>query len=54
MAVCDAKSSASVYTTGKSNLRDRVLGKEEKDSFIAFPGKRGHSRLMPSKSCVLA
>ena len=47
MSVCGAKSSASVYTIGESNLRDRVLGKEEKDSFIALPGKGGHSQLMP-------
>ena len=26
---------------------DRVLGEGEKDSFIALPGKGGHSRLMP-------
>lgn len=54
VAVCDAKSSASEYTVGESNLRDRVLGKEEKDSFIALPGKGGHSRLMPPKPCVLS
>ena len=27
--------------------RDRVLGKGEKDSFTALPGKGGHSRLIP-------
>ena len=32
-------------------LRDRVLHEAE-NSFIALPGKRGHSRLMPSKLCV--
>ena len=33
-------------------LRDRVLGEVEKNSFIALPGKGGHSGLMPSKLCV--
>ena len=33
-----------------SNLRDRVLGEVEKDSFIALPGKGGHSRLLPQKT----
>ena len=32
--------------------RDRVLGGVENKSFIALPGKGGHSRLMPSKLCV--
>ena len=36
----------------ESNLRDRVLGEVEKNSFIALPGKGGHSGLMPSKLCV--
>ena len=40
------------YICVKSNLRDRVLGRVEKDSFVAMPGKGGHSRLMPSKPCV--
>ena len=35
------------------NFRDRVLGEVEKNSFIASPGKRGHSGLMPSKLYVL-
>ena len=34
----------------KSNLRDRALGEVEKNSFIALPGKGGHSRLLPSKT----
>ena len=28
------------------------MGEVEKNSFIALPGKGGHSRLMPSKLCV--
>ena len=43
----DAESSASLYTSPKSNLRDRVWGVEEKRSFIALPGKSGDSSLMP-------
>ena len=31
----------------KYECGDRVLGEEEKDSFIALPGKVGHNRLMP-------
>ena len=34
-------------TSTKLNLRDRVLGKVEKNSFIALPGKGDHSRLLP-------
>ena len=37
-------------TGAKSNLRDRVLGEVEKNSFIALSGKGGHSRLLPSKT----
>ena len=36
----------------QSNLGGRVLGEEEKHSFIALPGKGGHSGLIPSKPCV--
>ena len=36
----------------KSNLGDRVLGEVEKISFIALPGKGGHRRLIPFKTCV--
>ena len=36
------------------NLRDGVLGEVEKNSYIALPGKGGHSRLMPSTLCVLS
>ena len=37
-------------TGAESNPRDRVLGEVEKNSFIALPGKRGCSGLMPSKT----
>ena len=33
----------------ESNLRDRVLGEVEKNSFIGLPGKERHSRLLLSK-----
>ena len=39
-------------TVAKSNLRNRVSGEVEKNSFIALPGKGGHSGLVPSKNCV--
>ena len=38
------------YTGAKSNIRDRVLGKVEKNSFTALPGKRDPSRLLPSQT----
>ena len=38
-------------TSVESNLRDRVLGEVEKNSFIALPGKGGHSSYL-SKLCV--
>ena len=41
-----------LYTGTELNLRDRVLGKVEKNSFIALSGKGDHSGLMPSKLCV--
>ena len=34
----------------KLNLRDRVLGEAEKNSFMALPGKGGHSGLVPPKT----
>ena len=37
-------------TGTESNLRDRVLGEVEKNSFITLPGKGGHSGLLPSKT----
>ena len=40
-------------TGAKSNLGDRVLGEVEKNSFIALPGKGGHSRLVPLKIVCL-
>ena len=42
-----------LYTGAGLNLRDRVLGEAEKNSFIALPGKGGHSGLMPLSLCVL-
>ena len=39
----------SLCSGAKSNFRDRVLGEVEKNSFIALPGKGGHSRLVPLK-----
>ena len=36
----------------ESNLRDRILGEIGKNTFIAVPGKAGHSGLVPSKLCV--
>ena len=32
-----------------SSLKNRVLGALHKNSFIALPGKGGHSRLVPLK-----
>ena len=32
-----------------NQIRDRVLSEVEKNSFIALPGKGGHSGLVPSK-----
>ena len=40
------------YIGVKLNLRDRVLGEVEKNSFSALPVKRGHSGLTPSKNHV--
>lgn len=37
----------------QSNLGGRVLGEEEKHSFIALPGKGGHSEIMPSRPVCL-
>ena len=39
-----------LYTHAEWNLEDRVLGKVEKNSFIALPGKGGHSALIPLKT----
>ena len=38
-------------TGAESNLRDRVLGEVEKNSFIALPGKGGHSGSCPKQLC---
>ena len=43
----NAESSASLYTGAELNLRDRVLGEVEKDSFLTLPGKGGHNGLRP-------
>lgn len=48
----DVKSSAFLYTSTELNVGDRVLGGVEKSSFIAWPCKGEHSRLIPSKPCV--
>ena len=37
-------------TSTELKLGDRVLDEVEKNSFIALPGKGGHSRLMPLKT----
>ena len=37
-------------TSAELNLRDRVLGEVEKNSFIALPGKGGHRGLLPWKT----
>ena len=36
-------------TGAEMNLGDKVWGEVEKNSFIALPGKWGHSWLMPSR-----
>ena len=35
-----------LHAGGESNLRDRVWGEVEKNSFISLPGKGGHSGLV--------
>ena len=37
-------------TNAELNLK--VLGEIEKSSFVALPGKAGHSRLMSQKLCI--
>ena len=39
-------------TSAELNLRDRVLGEVEKNSFIALPGKGGQNGLMPLENHV--
>ena len=41
------QNSASVHRCQIESRRNRGLGEEVKNSFIALPGKGGHSRLMP-------
>ena len=41
-----------VHTGAGLHFWDWVLGEVERNSFIALPGKRGHSRLMPSNLYV--
>lgn len=36
-------------TDAELNLRERVLGEIEKNSFVALPDKAGHSRLISQK-----
>ena len=38
--------SPTLYTGTESNFKDRILGKVEKDNFIALPNKGGHGRLV--------
>ena len=44
------KNSVSVHQA-ELNVRNRVLGEVEKNSFIALPGKGGYSWLLPLKLC---
>ena len=46
--IIDAESLASC-TPVLNQISETVLGEVKKDSFIALPGQRGHSGLMPSK-----
>ena len=39
-----------LYTGAEKNLGHRVLGEVEKNSFIALPGRGGHSWLLPLKT----
>ena len=42
-----------LFSSAKLNLRDRVLGKIEKNSFIALTGRRGQSGLLSSEAVCL-
>ena len=42
-----------LHTGAKSNLRDKVLGEVEKNSFIALSGKERHSELLSLKTVHL-
>ena len=48
-----AKSRTRLSNWTELNWTDRVLDTAEKNSFIALPGKGGHSGLMPSKLWIL-
>lgn len=48
MALCDAKNSPSVH-----QCRIRVLGEAQNKTFIALPGKAGHSRAHASNTVCL-
>ena len=39
-----------LYTSAGLNLGDRVLGEAERNSFVALPGKGGHSGLNTLKT----
>ena len=41
-----------LFTGAGLNLGERVLSEVERNSFIALPGKGGHSRLMPFRLCA--
>ena len=41
-----------LFAGAELNLRGRILDEIEKNSFITFPGKWGHNRLMHLKLCV--
>ena len=51
-STCDAENSASVFQL-LNWISDRVLGKIEKNSFIALPGRKGHSGLLSSEAVYL-
>ena len=54
ICIVDTESSL-LYTLMPNQILEtdrKIVGKVEKDSFIALPGKGGHSRPMPSKPCV--
>ena len=42
----------SLWTCSELNLRDRVVGEVEKNSFIALPGRGGHSGVTASRLCA--
>ena len=50
---CVMQKSGLCATSTKLNLKDTVLDDVEMNSFIALPGKGGHSGPVPSELCVL-